>query len=251
MPPVPCALPIFRILPLLFVLIWSGVASVPSLGAQESRDLEVTADFGFVNATGNSDVTTVNVGEEVEVGLGPWGVNQAFALVYGRTDGEVSASSWRARVRGDRTLGGGIGVYLLAAFDRNTFAGVSRRFEENLGLVFRVLDSDSDRLEFEAGAGLTQQKSTTGTSDSLASARLGSTYRRGLGESSHLQLSSELLPNLEDSGDLRVNSTAEVVAPLSQVLSTKLSYSIRFDRQPEPGFGRTDRIFTAGLQVTL
>ena len=41
------------------------------------------------------------------------------------------------------------------------------------------------------------------------------------------------------------------MAPLSKRFAVKLSYAIRFDNLPEPGFERTDRVFTSGLQVTL
>ena len=42
-----------------------------------------------------------------------------------------------------------------------------------------------------------------------------------------------------------------LVAPLSDVIALKLSYAIRFDNLPEPGFEKTDRIFSSGVQVTF
>jgi putative salt-induced outer membrane protein YdiY len=60
-----------------------------------------------------------------------------------------------------------------------------------------------------------------------------------------------VLPDLETSKDLRVNSETAIVAPLSARFAVKLGYLIRFDNLPEPGFRKTDRLFTSGLQVTL
>jgi len=236
--------------PLLSAVALTVILALP-VTAQDSDGFSGTADFGFVNAAGNTEVTTLNLGQEMLFGAGPWGVKQTFGSVYGRTDGEVSASSWRSSLRGDRTLVGRMGVYLLVAWDRNTFAGVARRFEEGVGLVFRVVETPADRLEFEAGAGFTQQLSTDDRSESFVSARAATTYRRSLGEASHAQFSTEFLPNLENSDDLRVNSIAELVAPISQRIATKLSYAIRYDREPLAGFKSTDRIFTAGLQVSF
>lgn len=226
-------------------------AAPAQLSAQDADPLKVTLDLGFVNAAGNTDVTTFNAGQEILATLGPWGLKQTFGAVYGRTDGEVSASLWRGGVRGDRAVGEKLGVYLLGAFDRNTFAGITRRFEEGAGLVFRAVQTPTNRLEFEGGAGLTQQRSTLGVNSSFASARAAGTYRRTFAESSYAQLVTEVLPNLEESDDLRVNSAAELVAPLSQAIAMKLSYVVRYDNLPEPGFRKTDRIFTAGLQVTF
>jgi putative salt-induced outer membrane protein YdiY len=222
-----------------------------SLHAQANDSVKVTTDLGFVNAGGNTDVTTFNVGEDLLARFGAWGIKQTFGVVYGRTDGVVSTSLWRAGVRGDRAIGGRVGVYVIGAFDRNTFAGISRRFEEGAGLVLRALDSPANRLEFEGGGGYTQQRSTTDEKETFASARAAGTYRRSFSEASHAQLATELLPNLEDSEDLRVNSTAEVVAPLARSLAFKVSYLVRYDNLPEPTFQKTDRIFTVGLQITF
>jgi len=238
--------PLGGVLPALLALGFALPAA-----AQDAPRLQATTDLGFVNAAGNTDVTTFNLGEELLLSSGPWGIKQTFGVVYGRSDGTVSTSLWRAGIRGDRSVGGRLGIYLLGAFDRNTFAGITRRFEEGAGLVLRALETPTDRLEFEGGGGLTQQRSTTGESTSFASARAASTYRRSFSEASHVQLSSEVLPNLEDSEDLRVNSTAELVAPISARIGMRLAYTIRFDNLPEPGFEKTDRLFTAGLQISF
>jgi putative salt-induced outer membrane protein len=226
-------------------------SALPVAAQDAPPAFQATTDLGFVNAAGNTDVTTFNVGEEILLSSGPWGIKQTFGVVYGRTDGTVSTSLWRAGIRGDRSVGARLGIYLLGAFDRNTFAGITRRFEEGAGLVLKALETPTDRLEFEAGAGLTQQRSIARESTSFASARGAGTYRRSFSEASHVQLSSEVLPNLEESEDLRVNSTAELVAPLSARIAMKLSYVIRFDNLPEPGFEKTDRLFTAGLQISF
>lgn len=236
---------------LVLILAVAMAVSPPSLRAQGADSVKVTTDLGFVNAGGNTDVTTFNVGEELVARFGAWGIKQTFGAIYGRTNDSVSTSLWRSSLRGDRAIGGRVGAYLVGAFDRNTFAGISRRFEEGAGLVVRAVDTPKDRFELEGGAGFTQQRSTTGATNSFPSARGAATYKRGIGTSSSVQFTSEVLPNLEDTSDTRVNSRAELVAPLSQRLALKLSYLWRFDNQPEPTFEKSDRIFTAGLQITF
>jgi putative salt-induced outer membrane protein len=241
-----------RFVPVLLSVVVCLVVGAPAgLQAQDTDSIKVTTDLGFVNASGNTDVTTFNVGEELLASFGAWGLKQTFGVVYGRTDGESTTSLWRAAVRGDRAIGSRLGIYVIGAFDRNRFAGISRRFEEGAGLVAKLIDSPVNRLELEGGGGFTQQRSTTGETQSFPSARAAGTYRRSFGERSHAQLTTEVLPNLEETGDTRVNSRAELVAPLSQSIALKLAYVVRFDNQPEPTFQKTDRIFTAGLQITF
>lgn len=233
-----------------FVLI-PAVATPPGLRAQDADSVRITTDLGLVNASGNTNLTTFNVGEELLATMGPWGLKQTFGVVRGESDGETTASLWRASVRGDRSIDGRLGVYLIGAFDRNRFAGISRRFEEGAGVVVRAVRTDENLVELEAGAGLTQQRSTTGDDDSFASARGAATYRWSFRDASHAQIGAEVLPNLEESDDLRVNAAADLVAPLARALALKVSYVVRYDNLPEPGFRKTDRVFTTGLQITF
>jgi putative salt-induced outer membrane protein len=144
-----------------------------------------------------------------------------------------------------------LAIFGAFAFDRNRFAGIARRFEENVGLAFKPIRGDRDKLEFEAGVSFNQQRSILEVSDNFTAARGAGMYRHGFTESAYIQQSVEVLPNLEVSEDLRINTETALVAPLSKRLAIKLSYTIRYDKLPEPGFKKTDRVFASGLQINL
>ena len=61
----------------------------------------------------------------------------------------------------------------------------------------------------------------------------------------------EVLPDLQHSQNLRINSETDLVAPLSTAISLKVGYVIRFDNLPPAGFKKTDRILTTGIQIAL
>ena len=60
---------------------------------------EFTADLGFVNTAGNSEVTTLNVGEKIILRSGKWEHRQQGGSVYGTQDGEQTSNllflNWR------------------------------------------------------------------------------------------------------------------------------------------------------------
>ena len=64
------------------------------LAAQDQRPkpLRFSGDVGFVNTTGNSEVTTLNVGERIEYKTGRLRVAQTLGTVYGRTGGVTNTS---------------------------------------------------------------------------------------------------------------------------------------------------------------
>ena len=94
---------------------------------------EFNGDVGFVNVSGNTSVTTLNVGERFIRRMAPWEFKQDFGAVYGKTDGTESSNLWRGSLRADYGLGAHWALYGLAAFDRNKFAGIKSRFAEGVG----------------------------------------------------------------------------------------------------------------------
>ena len=236
------------------LLVLAAVLTAAPLAAQDApppRPWEFTGDVGFVNTAGNSDVTTLNIGEKVTHVRGSITVKQNFALLYGRTDGTTTTSQWRTGVRGDVALSARLAVFALTGFDRNRFAGIDRRFEEGVGLAFKVLTTERTKLDFETGLSMIQQRSTLDVTDNFTAGRAASVFQYNFKPTAYFLQSVEVLPNLEETDDLRVNTETALVAPLSRRLAIKISYVIRYDKLPEPGFEKTDRLLTSGLQVTL
>jgi putative salt-induced outer membrane protein len=226
------------------------LGAAPAVG-QSSDSLRLTGDLGVVNTAGNTDLTTINVGEEVRWWRGPLTLGQTFALVYGRSGGETTSALWRAGVRGDYALSEAVSAYARAGFDRDRFAGIARRFEQGTGIGVALLRRTRDRLETEAGFSLVQQRSTLGTQDDFASTRGAATYQHHFTEDTYFRQMVEATANLEDGSDYRLASESALVAPLSSRLALKVSYVVRYDHRPEPGFRSTDRLLTSGLQFTL
>jgi putative salt-induced outer membrane protein len=223
------------------------VATSP-LVAQDKR--EFTGDIGFVNTTGNAELTSVSVGQALKFSAGPWSVAQTFGVVYGENAGTVNTSLWRGGLRGDRKVGSGISLFALSAWDRNTFAGIDSRLEQGLGVGIAALDTERRQLKFELGGGAVQQWNTGGGYGTFPSARAAGTFRQNFTSAAYIQQSVEVLPNLDESKDLRINTESALVAPISSHIGLKMSYIIRYDGLPQPTFKKTDGILTTGLQIT-
>lgn len=225
-----------------------------SLVAQEAapkRPWTLQTDFGFVNTAGNTSTTTLNAGQAASLASGKWTLSQGFQAVYGKTEGKKSAESYKATLRGDYALAPRLAVYGLGGWDRNEFAGINRRFEEGLGLSLKAVAAERTSLTLEAGAAATQQRDLAGVDNSFASGRGALLFKHMLNKVAYLQQLGEVLQNLEDSQDTRVNSETALVAPLSARVAFKAGYVVKYDNQPEPGFKKTDRYLTSGLQVVF
>ena len=209
---------------------------------------EFTADLGFVNTTGNSEVTTLNVGEKIILRSGKWEHRQQGGSVYGTQDGEQTSNLLFLNWRSDYALSDWLATFGYVGYDRNSFAGIARRFEEAVGLSATLLDVPSDVLKAEVGAAMTQQRSTLGSTNSFPSLRSGASWRHNFTRASYLMQQVEYLPSLEVGEDYRVNSETSLVAPLSSHVAMKVGYQLRYDHLPEPLRRKSDRIFLTSLQ---
>lgn len=223
------------------------------LAAQDPAPVvtKITADFGFVQVSGNTSVTTTSIGQKLTQSRGKLSLEQLVNFVYGEQNGVANTNFLKAGVRADYRLAGLFSAFASVAFDRNTFAGIERRFEENLGLAWRAIGSERDTLRIEAGFSVTQQLSTDGTESDFPAGRAALAYRHYFTPRSYFIQTVEGIPNFKTPEDWRVNAESSLIAPVSARIGLKVSYVVRFDNLPEPTFQKTDKIFTTGLQISF
>lgn len=223
------------------------------LSAQDAERpvTKFTSDFGYVAVSGNTQATTLSVGERWTRKSGRLTLEQNFGIIRGSLNGVENTNLLRAGVRSEYTLGGHFSWYAGAAFDRNPFAGIERRFEEQTGLQYRPIANSRDTLRFEGGASATQQTSVDGARLNFPAARAAGAWRHQFSTNAYFIQSVEVLPNLQDGEDYRINTESSIIAPVSQRIALRLGYLIRYDNLPEPTFRSTDRLFTTAVQLTF
>ena len=232
-------------------LLMAAAVTAPVLQAQEEPAVrKLTADFGYVNVSGNTSVTSLSIGDKFTWARARWSFEQTFGIVRGEQDGIENTNNLRAGLRVDYSLGGLFSAFAASAYDRNTFAGIKRRFEEQAGLTWRAVGSPIDTLRFDAGFSVTQQRSTTDEESDFPSGRAAGLYKHAFSDRAYFEQRVEYLPNFKTPNDWRVNAESALVAPISTHIGLKVGYAIRYDNQPEPTFSTTDRLFVTSIQVT-
>lgn len=240
-------------------LAFLTLATAPTLMAQAptppppANRVEFIGDLGYVATGGNTNVTTFNIGEKILFRPGIWVFTQNLNVIYGKSDGVVNASSIAAGLRADYSIAKRLALYGLGKFQHDSFAGIKHRWEESAGLSAKVLDTATDQFSFELGLGLIQQTPTNpgDTATHTVAARTAGVYRHNFSKAAFAQQSIEILPNLTQGDDYRINSETSISAPISSHIAFKSAFVIHFDNLPVPGFKSSDRIFTSGLQISF
>jgi putative salt-induced outer membrane protein len=247
-----------RLAPLLIVL--AVIAAPPALATAQSAApadttkpkpvTSFTGDLGFVSASGNTNVTTLTIGDKIVRTDGLWMFTQSGSYVSSETNNKQSANQLRLGVRADYAFKPRLSVFAGGSYERNTFAGFNSRTDEIAGLAWKAILAPQDSMYLDAGGVLTQESDFNGTSQSYPSARTALHYKHQFSKLAYFSQFAEYIPNLQTSGSYRFNTESALVAPISTHIGIKLSYAIRFDSRPQPTFGSTDRLLTAGIQIS-
>jgi putative salt-induced outer membrane protein YdiY len=236
---------------LLAALVAPGLASAQT-PAPPPKKLDFTGDLTFVSTTGNSEVTTSGATDKLIWRPSErWTLTQTAGIVYGRSSGDVVAENYRAGGKGEYAFGTATGAYGLFAFDRNVFSGIAARYEFSAGLAAKPVNTERDIVKFEAGVARVLQRNLADSLTRFFSGRVAGGYKHLFTAASYFEAGLEILPNLEESEDLRANGITALVAPISSHIGLKAAYEIRWDNLPEPGFKRTDTVLRTGVQITF
>jgi len=246
-----------RIAAPLVVAALALLAAPHRAGAQAAADtakkspVKGSVDLGLVASSGNTDMTTFSLGEKLEYAKGAWVVTQGARMVNGQTNGVESANEYLVYVQPTYQLSSKWKGYVLGSWDRNPFIGITQRWQEGLGLSFAAAASAHHTLDLDGGFSFFQQEFTSGVSTSFPTARAQVKYRYSFTAKAYLQELFVYLPNLQDGADYRINNEVSLVAPVAGHLALKAAYLLQYQNAPQPGFARTDNLYTTGLQVTF
>ncbi|MFI5371462.1 MAG: DUF481 domain-containing protein [Candidatus Eisenbacteria bacterium] len=208
----------------------------------------LTADVGYVNTSGNSRMQTLTASDKLEHRRARWLFTQEAAAVWGTTDGVENAGRYGVGLRADYELNKRMGLYGLGSWRRNTFAGISRQFDEGAGTVYHALIPNPQQLDLEVGVGAAQRRAVTGVNDNFGTGRLAALYRCYFQEKAYAEGRGIYLANFKHSDDYEYDLNAALVAPFSSYLAVKLNYNYHYRNLPPTGFGHWDSTFSAGIQ---
>lgn len=216
-----------------------------------ARAQNVTFDFGLVDASGNSDILSLNLGEKLSRKFDRWVLSQSAKVLYGETDGSRTTESYDVNGRIEYMLAPRIGTFVLGIFQRDPFAGVAERWNGGPGIAVGLVRSARDTLTVEGAMTLQNERSIAGVKRDFGASRAAALFKHVFTAGSFVTQNLEWLANLEEGPDYRLNSETALTAPISRQIALRVSYVIRFDNRPEPGFETTDRILTTGVQIGM
>jgi putative salt-induced outer membrane protein YdiY len=234
------------------------LAAVPLAGQDEAPELgwSVSAELSLVAASGNAEARTLGFKGALER---TWdrsclvfeaGALEARATTRLRTalllpggtvrlleedETRTTAEAYSLRGRYDRRLEGGWGWFGGAGWERNELAGLADRYSGVGGLSRTWFDCEREKLRTSAGLTYTREDlvvEDTDRADSFLGLRLSWDYLRALTATTVFTSLLALDENLDDTSDLRIDTTQAVAVTMSERLALKVSLQLLYDAEP-------------------
>ncbi len=176
-----------------------------------------------------------------------WLVKNRVAFVRNSADDVVTAESFLYYFRAERAINARISAFGEYAYFRDEFAGVDHRNGLLGGIAYKVIDTAAHRLTVDAGLGYLNEQRLTGDNVSSATYGFGSSYRWTISPTATLEDDARLTGTFDNAEDWRFLHVISLTSRLTQVLSLKVSNTIRYANFPPPGFKTTDSTTSIAL----
>lgn len=201
---------------------------------------EGAAEFAFVGTTGNASTQTIGLNGELIVRPEQWVITNKASFIRNESESELTAESFGYLFRAARTLSPRLSAFGEYAYFRDEFAGIANRNSLVGGISYKIVDLPRHLFFTDAGLGYVNEQRLAGDDVSSATWSVGAGYKWKFSDTAAFTEDLRVTGLFADASDWRVLQAAAVTARLTQLLSLKVSNTIRYAHAPVPGFKKTD-----------
>jgi putative salt-induced outer membrane protein len=194
-------------------------------------------EAGASVSTGNTETTGVALGLGLAKESLRWRHSVTAAVDYVRNDGETQKQRYFAGYEGNYKFSDNLYVLGLLSWEKDRFAGFSRRFSEAVGIGYSPIKTPTMSLNLEAGPALRQTAYIDGRSENKIGGRGALDYRwvirPGL-------IFTEKASAYLQSDNSTLTSTTAVDVKLIGALSGRASFLVQHETDPPIGLKNTN-----------
>jgi len=213
---------------------------------------------GYTSSSGNSEGKAANAALDAALYEDPWTHAIHLGGLYGESAGIVSAERWDTNWQSNYDLSKDLYAFGGLRYQHDMFSGFEYQASLTGGVGYKILNTDSTKLDVQIGAGYKRLRPEDLTKDSEgavvdrtpqptesgAIGTLGVNYSQAL--SSTTTLSDKLLVESGSSDTLVTNALALAVK-ISSKLALSVGYTLQDNSKPPAGLKRVDTLETLNL----
>jgi putative salt-induced outer membrane protein len=227
------------------------IGASPSL-AEEPRLWKGNLELSYLQTGGNTNSKTLATAGKIERSFEGAKLTGEFNAIYGEKSGVASDKSWMGRGKYDHYVSSRAFAYLSETVERNVLKGIEVRYTTQAGMGYEFIKTPSDLLKGEAGVGYIRENPIAPLDDDgYAIGRAYGEYGHAFDDKTRFLQTVEYLPGLKGGEGYLLREESSFIANLMGNFALKVSYTVMYDSEPQPGFFKTDRLFKTSLLYTF
>ena len=216
--------------------------------AQADSKFSNESEAGVVITGGNTKTQSQNYKQQNAY---EWSVNQfKFNGQYMRTvsKGIESARNWSLGIRYERILTEAFTGFVAQSVEGDVYAGILQRYNTDLGAKYYFIKQEDLNWLGELGYRFTAENRIVAPNKQSQFIRAYTEATKDWNKTVNSKLWIEYLPNFTDSKAFFLNTELSLTSLMTQILSLKTAYLIKYANLPAPGTeAKTDTTFTMSL----
>jgi putative salt-induced outer membrane protein len=223
-----------------------GLTLVMTGAPVQAAHLSGGADLGYAASSGNSRTSNLDTKLRLKYKTGPWTHKLKLGAISSSKSGQTTAERYTGSGKSEYDFSPHNYVFGQIQYIKDLFAGIRQNISETVGYGRRLLDSKSQHLDAEIGAGFsqTQEQKPSLARHSDVIGQLGLDYEYRISKTSRFKQSLSM-----QSG--RTNTFLESVTGLRVAingnLGVQLSYTVDHNTTVPTGLAKTDTYTSVAL----
>jgi putative salt-induced outer membrane protein YdiY len=248
----------FNSLSFVVAMACAGTLSSQPAFSAEQDGWAGEAAFSAGYTTGNTETTDLGLGVDVKRTQGLWTVELVADGDYGEQDGIESRNRYFLSGDVDRLLNEKLFAFARTSYEVDQFTGFDSRSFVGGGLGYHIYDSDTTKWTLRGGPGVKiDEVKRVITTDALGGALIiPAETETSLGAVARSEYAYKFNENVSFSNETDVlygetstqlENSAALTAAISNAISARMSFNVRYDTNPADGFEDTDTALKIAL----
>lgn len=206
-------------------------------------------EIGGFRSTGNSQNSGLSAALDLKREGIDWTHQLRGRIDYQRSAGVTSREKYFGAYEPRYQVGDDLFVYGLAQFESDRFQGYDQRYALSAGAGYQVLKRSDLNLSVKAGPALRRTDFTNGETDTRLAGLLGVDFDWTIADGVKLTQDTNLVAEtggaatvIFDSRNTTLALVTGLEARITGKLSTRLSYAVDYQSDPQPGKVSTDTL---------
>jgi len=206
------------------------------------------SEVGIVVTNGNSKSQSYNLKQSNTYGWAQNVIKFGASYLNVSSLGVTSAENWSFTLRYDRVLNPEWNIFVAQTASGDRFAGFNQKYASDLGAKYQIIKEETFSWFTEAGYRYSEEHRTDRHTHTQHLGRLFTEAVKNISVTSSGKLWVEYLPDLNKAKDYQINTEASISSILTDILSIKIAYLLKFDNVPAVKTAvKTDTVFTTNL----